>query len=653
MDSHNSTTHYALLVGINAYSKSPLKYCVQDVLNIKEYLNSALSSVNIRFFTAAETVNLKPSDGTEDSVLRPTYERVTRALEEVTRETKPGDFVYVHFSGHGTRVSPDDTFSNKSTGDLGLVLLNSDNNDKVKYLWGSTLAVALEAMVNKGLSVTLVLDCCFSAAVYRRDQPGVRFLPYDAEVDSEYSMKSFNLSEIPEIETEVSENRDASMKSNWLIQSDRYAIFSACGPHELASEFISEDKEGHGALSYFLLRALNECGGVNRPHKYIYDNVRANFRKHWPRQHPVLYGNKDQGFFGHPDLDVTSITIPIVERDNYSLELQAGQAHGVCEDDQFTAYFVSSTDTDPRSEGIARTVKVIRTRALTSDLELLDMTTTRFRAKGPAKPRTRALLRRFPIGLAADIPFRAQWLTALTARSLGVFNTDQEQFAFQIVSNSNKEYKILDKDEQKIVSFPSTMTNQTDLNSVCDFAEHLAKFELARNLVNVMTSDLFRESYDVEIVSRAGKVYSPGSVIEMKHDAYANYTLELRVENKGNEVLYVCVYNLGPCWQIQNILRGSYEVVPPRDDSEGFTGVFRKKVKTVVPPEISNRSLKDCKDIIKVFVTSQPTSFDILELPKLGDAVKRRESGEDNRDSSGRSLEDWAALNFSVHTFLE
>jgi hypothetical protein len=75
-----------------------------------------------------------------------------------------------------TRISRLATASNQHTGDLALALLGGENGDEVKPLGRYKLAVYLNAMVEKRLVVTLVLDCFFAASIYRLDRPDIRFL---------------------------------------------------------------------------------------------------------------------------------------------------------------------------------------------------------------------------------------------------------------------------------------------------------------------------------------------------------------------------------------------------------------------------------------------------------------------------------------------
>ncbi|KIW80556.1 hypothetical protein Z517_07172 [Fonsecaea pedrosoi CBS 271.37] len=619
MENHAGKTHYAVLVGINAYEENPLKYCVPDVHRIKEYLEAGLSRVDIRIFTAPEAA----SHQTQNSTPRPTYQRVVAALEDVTRHANPGSFVYLHFSGHGVRMATEETFLDRPAGDLALQLLEDDNSDKSIYLRGSTLAVILEAMLNKGLVVTMVLDCCFSAAVYRHPDPSVRSLPYDAEIDLNSPRSATKpVAEFQDYLTaSVLGSRDVSLKPNWRIKTDGYAIIAACGPHELAKEFISDDGQGHGALSYFLLRALDECGGPARQHKYIYDNLRARFRQSWPYQNPVFYGNKNQGFFGHPGLDdVTGTTFPLLQKLDGSWEILAGQAHGILVGDQFLVEVSNSAlPDDNRSEATSSlTVSVLHTTAFTSTLQAVDISrSTNDRIHGAAKALTLLALQKYTIRLLDGLPQRDQWPAALQRRSLalslasdddeeeeekissqlGAPHNDRPRFYFQIALTSDGEYEIWDQGSQRVPNLPIMTQDGTDVDEVCDFVEHLAKFELVRDLVNIAPTDAFLQSFVAEMTDYWGNVYLPGFTIKVEHDRDMERVLELIVQNKCDEDLYVYVYNLGPQWQVENILRGSYEVIPPRQTAQGFTGVFRKKLKALVPPGLSAGGQVESNDI--------------------------------------------------------
>ena len=645
MGNHDTiVTHYAILIGINAYSDRPLTGCVQDVQEIKSYFKEVLNSVYITMFTAIGGTDLKSNNLAEGPVLWPTYDNVTSAFREVTSLAKAGDFVYIHYSGHGTRTESHSEFSNESTGDLAFVLFDKEKENGERYLRGLILAHLLKAMADKELVITLVLDCCFSATVYRDNDPTIRFLPFDAEIDSKYPLSLENHGD----ETDRPTNRDASMRPNWLINPDGYAILVACGPHEVAKGITSRpDGQNHGALSYFLLKTLKECGGLRKKHMIIYNHLCARFREFSSQQNPVLYGNKDQGFFGHISSGIDINPILIVEREE-NLQLQAGQAHGVCDDDQFTLYPLSSVEGNFILEEKPVIAKISRAGALTSYLNLLKTTSICPQTGWIAEPLTRAFYLEFPIRLASDLPYQ-DWQTALKKRSLNIhINTEQRSFSFHVLLN-NDEYEIRDESDHKIINLPTMVQDQFDISSVCDILEHLVKYKLVGALVNKMPTETFLKSFKAQIISQSKEVFDPGCMMEVKQN---EETFELQVENKGSKDLYVYVYDMGPCWQVQNIFHGSYEVIPPLNAATSFRGMFQKRLKTIIPSEMREKGHLQCQDIVKVLVTSKPTSFDVLELPKLGKSVKRKPSGRipliDNDIS-----EEWAALNFAICTSLK
>jgi hypothetical protein len=645
----NVVTQYALLIGIDAYPELSFNSCVRDVRNIANYLKGVLNSVHIQVLTATKSADSEFCSPTEDPSFWPTHQNVLSAFEKITVQAKAGDFVYIHYSGHGTRTpwEPYNEFSNRSTGDLALVLLDGGKDNHVKHLWGSRLAFSLKAMVEKGLVVTLVLDCCFSGSVSRRKDPSIRYLPYDSEPDSNFPLA-------PEQSlargADPLANRDASMLPNWLLNPTGYVILAACGPHEFAKELKSANGDSNGALSYFLLRTFIECDGLEKTHKTIYHHLCALFRKHWPQQNPILYGNKDQGFFDLIDVGAEVPSISIVERDG-SLHLQAGQAHGICEGDRFVLSPLGSTkkDSDSREDRII--AKVIEVGALTSDLELLDPESIHAETGWIAKPLTQFSLRKFPIRLASNLPRLEEWFIALRERSIDVcLDTDGQPFLYHVILHANKEYAILDESSQKISNLPTMRLDQMDISAVCDIIEHLVRYKLSSDLGNMLPKDAFTESYEAQIMTRSGKSFAPGSILELEQDEGANFMFELEVKNHGDKTLYVHVFDLGPCWQVQDIYCG-YEVVLPQRKGERFTGML-KKLKTMVPPEMREKGYRQCEDIIKVFITSQPTTFDILELPKLGKAIKKHYATRVYHKSIEVS-DEWAALNFPIRTSLK
>ncbi|KAK1773053.1 putative caspase [Copromyces sp. CBS 386.78] len=637
--------HYAILIGIDAYPNNPLTSCVRDVSKIKQCLENKLQSVNIQTFTASKSLDPVKTQLLEDPERWPTPRNVTAALARVTSQANNGDFVYVHYSGHGTRVDPALELSNHSTGDLALLLLEDPSTER--KLKGPTLAGLLNALVKKGLVVTLVLDCCFSAAVYRNGDASHRYLPYGI---TPASMRS----PAPEdslVEADSrSGDRDASMRDNWLLNPDGYAILAACGPHESAKAVdsfeTSEKGLRYGALSYFLSQTLSKYG-LGIKHKDIYQFLCARFRESRRAQHPVLYGNGNQGFFGLIDPYDSIRSIPVIEREG-RLQLLAGQAHGLCDGDRFTLSPWSTSKNGAEEKFIA---EVISVGGLTSQLNLLG-TSRNPHTQCIAVPLSCSYLAKFPIQLQLprDLPQYNELLVALKERSLTTNIDTGQDPAFRVMLNETDEYEIRNSSGIKLTNLPVMPRDQTDARRLCGVLEHLARFCMAKYLVNQTPTPAFKESFNSHI-TRAGRPFSPGQQIK----AQDKDILELTINNLGDTTLYAHIYNLDSFWEVKGILRGAYEAIPskqhPHNGNGPFPGRFSKKIRMKVPESMKEHG--SCDDIIKVFVTSQPspTLSDLLELPSLNE-LKKKQTGSRAGRPDDQESEDWVAFNFPICTYL-
>lgn len=236
--------HWTVLVGLNfyRYPGPSLKGCVRDVRDIEQYLKSRRILGHVKVLTASPPVDSNSRHPEEDASLWPTYENFTTSIKRITSEAQPGDFVYIHFSGHGTQTGASRSMSSHdTTGDLALVLF--DNDKGVRYLHGIELASLIDEMVRRQIFVTLVLDCCFAGSVVRHgnyERAAIRAIDYDPLIDAAYPVSTdlralFPIHSIP--------RRDGHAFPTWMIDPAGYTIFSACGPHEVAKELIVSNSQ--------------------------------------------------------------------------------------------------------------------------------------------------------------------------------------------------------------------------------------------------------------------------------------------------------------------------------------------------------------------------------------------------------------------------
>ncbi|CAJ0551530.1 Ff.00g114600.m01.CDS01 [Fusarium sp. VM40] len=641
-----SPAHYAILIGINAYQDQPLKGCVHDVQCIKTLLEQQPFPVDIRTFTATSNSQSDKSSPVEDRSYWPTYWNVTEALRLLTAQAQPGDYVYIHYSGHGTYMDIVSKFTNHHTGDLALALLNGENGDSIRPFGGHRMAMALNAMVIKRLVVTLVLDCCFSASVYRGDQPDIRFIPVSREVASAYFIDN----ELASQDEGASDSgrRDVSMRPSWMMDPKGYAVLVASGPQEMSTEVIQNGIH-YGALSRFLYLGLRD-GGLMRRQKDIFYRLFSKFRGVAIKQTPALYGNKDQVFFGQSTLPSNRPVIP-VERSGEKPILQAGQAHGVSEGDSFILYPTSVFEKDEPLHSNIISAIVEKVYPLTSLLRLEDTSNSVAKIDWVAETQTKQAIHKFPVLLAENLLPRDEWLKEFDKHSISIHSANDSCPPFFLVALVDNEYKIRDKNDQDIMNLPNLQQDHTSPEDIAAILNHLAAYRLVKELINHSVADDFRASFDISVITQAKEHLGPDRTIDVSQGNSNEYMFELCLQNKGNKYLYLYIFDLGPLWQVEGIYHGTYAVVPPKSLKPRRPGRFSKKLGTSVPKELRERGIQQCDDTLKVLVTSHPTSFDLLELPEMGGLPREQASGR-RQGSGDNSPEQWAAFNFLVKTTL-
>ena len=138
-------THWALLIGINYYVKDKrLAGAVRDAETIKQYLEAEAMPADITILTATSPTDPGSTRPLEQPEFWPTQANVIQSLKRILNEAKPGNFVYIHYSGHGTRC--DDH--------LAFVLFENDDHGS-RYLVGEVLRSCLDKMVKKGYLLPL------------------------------------------------------------------------------------------------------------------------------------------------------------------------------------------------------------------------------------------------------------------------------------------------------------------------------------------------------------------------------------------------------------------------------------------------------------------------------------------------------------------
>ena len=671
-DSESTAQHWALLIGINFYRSSQeppehLEGCVRDVDKLKVYLQNCPYFVQIRTFTATKPADPASRCPSEARSSWPTFDNIKSALQEITDAAKAGDFVYIHYSGHGEQTMPSRPYSNHETGDLALVLF--DEFSGRRYFRGSEFAQMINSMVVKGLLVNVVLDCCFSASVVRKgdvENTRIRATRHAHGTDTSGPIPPF-------ADTDVQCNkirRDGFIVPTWLINPNGYTILTACGPHEKAVELRTENGQMTGALTHFLLLALTSLqrSGVEISQQSLYSFLLVQFQLHRPSQNPNLYGNGRLSFFGKL-LAMGTVFVSVIWRD-HQLLLEAGEAQGVCNGDEYmlSAFESPETGLDRRT---VRSIKVFvnavgsltSVLAPTPDQREVD---TGWKAELVTPFSSKATTVRF----APEILNETFALGVEKAnRSLKIHaDDDQPQtWSYRVITNITGHYEVLDQRDQTLPGLPVLSRDEPNsVEAVMDILNHISRFKFIEDIENRIANASFKQRFRIHIEGPDRDIQEGTGVLNVKDSE----KVKLVIQNYGSNVLYAYVWHLSPSWGIVNVFPGAnHWSIPPKNDAKRHSGSQVGEFEMFVPPHFKEANYLKCRDVFKVFLTSRPIPFTSIKMTALsGPDSKRTETTrgehvdvinlllgvEPTSRGSGKTLvEEWTSHNFIINTVCE
>mmetsp|Transcript_19897 Transcript_19897/g.34240 ORF Transcript_19897/g.34240 Transcript_19897/m.34240 type:complete len:334 (-) Transcript_19897:223-1224(-) len=147
---HN--TQRAVLIGINYTGQSgELSGCHNDVHNVARYLTE------VQGFRK-ENVTILMDDGMHKA---PTKSAILGAYKRLVKESREGDVVFCHYSGHGGRL-PDDNGDEEDGYDETLIPVDYDKKGQIRD--DDLLKILIHPMP-KGVTMTCLMDCCHSGTV--------------------------------------------------------------------------------------------------------------------------------------------------------------------------------------------------------------------------------------------------------------------------------------------------------------------------------------------------------------------------------------------------------------------------------------------------------------------------------------------------------
>ena len=290
--------NYALLIGANQYPSLEERWWLKGPANDVQLVATYLTTEAPVPFPADHVIVL--SDGVAGAE-PPTLAAIRGAFAQLTAEVQPGDFVYLHFSGHGTQAPAKDPGTElDGLDELFLPVDIGPWSDAVGEVQNALVDDEIGALIDglraKGASVWAVFDSCHSGTATRavesaEDDVRVRQLPPEAlgiDVDS----------------VEVSRSVDPrAVEAPFDVGASEgsFVAFFAAQTNEVTPEKnLPKGKPGRkpqGVFTWTLMETLAEY--PNATYGQIGQEVLRRYAvKNLAKSTPLFEGDLDQVVFG-------------------------------------------------------------------------------------------------------------------------------------------------------------------------------------------------------------------------------------------------------------------------------------------------------------------------------------------------------------------
>ena len=636
---------HVLLIGISHYQEndvcSSLEGAVADVEAMEVYLlEQGVPSARISKLTVSNSAEGPPPEPRDTW---PTYENMVAAIRRLTAAAEPGEQVLIHYSGHGGRTTPSliPGVKGAESIDEGLIPPNI-GEDGARFLRDVELTYLLHEMVEKGLQVTMVLDACHSAGLFRG---GARLVARGSRgVDEAATTTTVSLVASPE-ELEATWRRAHNLDymrtrgaaaSGWLAAAEGCVLLAACRPVETAYEYPFAGRF-RGLLTHSLLGILAE-DGHDLSFRQIHNRLISRVQRHAPYQTPVIEGDVTRLIFGG-HLRGLLDAIPVLEVDpaGKRVRLGVGEALGVAAGALLQLH-PAGTPADRGAPGLG-IVEIIEAGASESWAALEDADLPREGDQAVLIDPGVGLRRRVavvpPEGVAtadaATLDAVRSELRSQASRFLERVETagaaaGDPDFQVSIRPSDRRadaeprQYEIWHADGQEVVDLPSLPATAPE--RVVECLEQLAMFYNVRDLDNRDGRSPLRGKLEVEI-GLLPEDFTPGDKLEPQPfpsqdslpSVETGWWICLTVVNHSYQALDITVLDLQPGWTIEQIF--------PTNGAETLDGgkAVRIPFQIYLPRRFRNR-----RETFKVFGTADPVSFRWLELPALDPAA----AGEDD-----------------------
>lgn len=252
----NAQNIHTLHIGINAYKRSPLKLCVNDVTAVKQRFQEWGISPKNMVTLLDNTANTK---------------NIKQALNDLERRAKPHDYVIIQYSGHGSQLPCVGEVDGKME---ILCPVDIDLDFEKNHISDDFVGSVLTRLTARNITTYLLVDCCHTGGMTRT-------------LSNETTL--YNATRYLEA-PQYAQYRDArTYRNSEFAETNKVVMLGGCEAHEVSYEYSIAR---HGALTWAFLEETKQNGLAETPLE-IYNRVSQKVTKIFSGQHPVLEGKQE------------------------------------------------------------------------------------------------------------------------------------------------------------------------------------------------------------------------------------------------------------------------------------------------------------------------------------------------------------------------
>ncbi len=320
----NAQDKRALLIAIDTYTPPPGTKIEGTARSQFRDLDGCINDA--RSIHSIVTSRFQFNPGLVDTLYNEaaTRSEIINQMNALLDKSKKDDIAFIYYAGHGSQVT---NSLSKEEDKKDESMVPSDTwKPGVEDIRDKELAVIYNKFIDKGVKLTVIMDCCHSGSLSRGpNDPGkFRFI-----ADANYDAKDASQPVAPETRPEGT-----------------FLIISAAQANEYAQEQRDENNVSHGAFTIALMQAL-EQQSVNASVQNLFTSIRAILKSNGKKQEPVLAGSKtrmEETLFGIEKGTIPDKSLVAVRNiDRNRVILQGGFALGLRKENELVK--VKGTDT--------------------------------------------------------------------------------------------------------------------------------------------------------------------------------------------------------------------------------------------------------------------------------------------------------------------